>query len=97
MTQITKEGFKEWLQAKEPEIIVGSARLCAACPIANYLNSVTGKVLVVGSTYWISGNMEASMQLPSWAAEFINKVDRKIGPRLISAQYALTLLDQVES
>lgn len=92
--RLTKKGFKEWLQSKEPDTCVGYADNCYHCPIATYLTDTVAEFAEVRQHHYKivdDEGKDVKNNLPDWAKKFVKGVD-KIGHN-ISADKALKVLN----
>jgi hypothetical protein len=99
--QLTKIGFRNWLQSKKPYAIVGEQFFGNCCPIARFLQHATGNEFSVMSTYtWTRrtspsrGSYIATYVLPLWAQQVIRRVDAAPVDS-IPASLALKILDSL--
>lgn len=94
MNELTRAGFEAWLKAKEPDDIVGNARVCSGCPLAAYLGETTHKrIAVLSKSYSTWSHYIDTQLLPHWAIDFIGLVDA--GAQHVTAKTALSLLSKV--
>ena len=64
---VTRAAFRAWLECCPPYAIVGYARSACECPIAQYLEVLTGVKYAVTSD---------TARAPVWIIDFIYAVDR---------------------
>ena len=97
MIEVTYEGFKEWLKAKEPVAFVGLTRSPCNCPLARYLNGLTGQECSVYDNRFYMYPLNEYQNLQDWMRAFIKKVDgySEYGYS-IAAEYALKCLLKVQ-
>ena len=94
--RLDRSKFKSWLEAKQPDEIVGENRDCCGCPIANFHYQASGWEVSIfdnGDGYMIDRG-HSRRPLPEWAACFAFLVDGDIDYK-ISATRALEILAQL--
>lgn len=71
---ITKNDFRNWLESKDNDEIIGRAFHCKECPVANFYREIlrTEYVFVSFGSMKID---DESYDLPNWATSFIEEVD----------------------
>ena len=77
--RLTKKGFREWLEAHEPDTVVGCADDTHECPLARF----TGKPF------------RGYGQGPEWAESFAAEADYEDEDGRITAKRALEILDSL--
>ena len=90
--RLTKKGFKEWLEGKDPSEIAGISVNSTSCPLAVYLQNETGHLWEVERDHY--HDAITSHDLPRWAQQFVVNVDDfTLGePGKVSARDSLELL-----
>lgn len=77
---LIREEFEKWLNAIDDDKVVGTPRSSARCPLALYLQDISGgdTYLVYRSYYalYVSGNLPIETPLPKWAYQFALGVDK---------------------
>ena len=91
--KLTRKGFREWLEGKLGETIVGYTRSSGWCPIAHYLRQAGVESPLVGENMF-RVSLGKKKPLPPWAILFVAKIDAT--PFNITARKALTVLDGKE-
>jgi hypothetical protein len=98
---ITREQFRQWLEGKDAENVVGYTCNNNACPIATALLEVTRTAYNVGSLfYYIEDGTfhkpEDFKPVPIWAADFISHVDADGSEDVsVKASTALAILEEI--
>ncbi len=95
--RLTRKGFVAWLRSKGSSDMVGMSVTYSSCPLATYLEFVTGEQCGVVSDIWErhlhSGTGPISSKNPAWASAFIKALDT--GPSHdVTARHALKLLGE---
>jgi len=95
---LTRKGFREWLEGKVGNTVVGHSCARGECPIATYLRHAGMEDAgVTAATYGpMFDEYGGSETTPVWAVSFIDKIDKGIS-RYITARQALAVLDGKES
>ena len=91
---LTRKGFREWLEGKPGEEVVGTARSDLRCPLAFYLSDTFQQHSKVGYGRIIVGT-HCTRRLSRWVERFICKIDKVPNP--ITARQALAVLDGKEA
>lgn len=77
---LIREEFEKWLNAIDDNKVVGIPRDSQRCPLALYLQEVSGgeTYLVYRSYYslYVSGNLPIETPLPKWAYSFALGIDK---------------------
>lgn len=93
--RIDRNRFIAWLQAKQPDEIVGENRDCHSCPIAKfYWDATGGHEIVIFQDAWGGYTVDrgySKRPLPPWAASFVFQVDGDSDGK-ISARRALEVV-----
>ena len=88
------EDFVSWLESVPADQVVGTQWGCSTCPIATYLKDGVGypaAYILGGGTYTTNLEAEGDLPLPSWAREFIHRIDR-VRPRHVTAEDCLEVI-----
>jgi hypothetical protein len=103
---LDRAAFRRWLEAKRAWAPVGYLQHSEQCPLARYLDWVTGDPWIVYGPDADRGFRTGewtTVPLPQWAARFTELVDRLPDERpgwerrtRVTAAVALELLDQAE-
>lgn len=98
--ELDKEGFRKWLKREDKplEEIIGISSSSMSCPIALYLLESTpmGRPLICDTHFRDMANRcWETYSTPSWAKEFIQKIDGLGFERSISREKALEVLDSI--
>jgi len=94
-TLLTKENFVAWLQAQSDNTVVGFARIDSQCPLACYLSDQ--------DCYDPSVNADSikanylCIDTPSWATQFVARVDALCFNTAVSKLMALRYLKENEN
>ena len=88
---MTEERFREWLQSKKPNDVVGFVTSGRDCSLALFAQDKGYALAIVNETDWKPSRYKGSIPLPSWAKEFVLRED-EAGLLRTTAQQALTLL-----
>jgi hypothetical protein len=79
-----KEKFRQWLEDKPSQSIVGVARSCDFCPLAAWLNDQGFISEVISDAAWIRNRWMSNIdkyhcgnavELPLWAQRFVHDID----------------------
>lgn len=95
---LTQEEFRNWLESKREDEIVGRQGWCHGCPIFKCLKDKNHDVTSVnGLTTYVSQKL---LENPDWVVEFISKVDTASLPpgemnTPITASQALEVLSEI--
>lgn len=91
--RLNQKKFAEWLRKQPPDKIVGKNR-SPSCPIVQYYRDASGgrEVIIYGrdADYFIDRG-DGERKVPSWAADFICKIDGDQAGD-IAARHALEVL-----
>jgi hypothetical protein len=91
---LTRTNFKNWLESKKPNQVVGLAVEPAACPIFNFL--VANDIQCTGITASWGVKVGKWLKIPKWTKDFIKQIDYGNKDRAkISAKKALETLDRI--
>lgn len=76
--RFTEVAFKAWLAQLPTDYLIGqtSEWWCRTCPIAEFLQHLTGRVWEVGVRGVICRASNSMLLLPLWAREVVAKADR---------------------
>lgn len=101
---LERDLFVRWLKARDAEQVIGEATHSELCPLAHYLQDVTGQAISVTCLDvqfgWFSEEeckviRKQLCKLPAWAEEFVEQVDYADEAE-IRAEVALQLLIMLE-
>jgi hypothetical protein len=88
----TSQPFQTWLSAKEPQQEVGMGKSPYNCPVVNFLMEEEVPTPTVSVDLIWSGNV--FMETPDWLVLFIVTLDAVYGEATITAQEALSVLEE---
>lgn len=88
---LIRKGFREWLEGKTGDEVVGQRLDAQDCPVANYLRSMGATDPGVCQDYYTADH-EHDIRPPPWAISFIDAIDM-LATKEITARQALAVLD----
>lgn len=71
---VTRQRVIDWLESKPAATVVGFPLSSLYCPLANYVEAVTGKGVLIEPGATVSFGTEVAM-LPKWCGKFVSWVD----------------------
>lgn len=101
MIRLSRKQFQAWLDAKEPDVVVGLTWWPGQCPLANYLteklDSEWSRVTCDALYYYV---LDRTTRLAPWAKEFVRRVDNlhnRITGKPVLACKAASILRSIPS
>lgn len=95
---ISREQFKQWLEGKGDNAIVGRTCYNYDCPLAVACHEITGNDDIVILTHtWLKKPKTKDRDLPPWAQDVVIRIDAissNIGEYVIASQ-ALAILAEI--
>lgn len=103
---LTRKGFREWLEGKPGEEVVGYGCQPHNCPLARHLRDlgmkepsvgVSNITALGGAVYEYAALNKISTPAPAWAQRLLNGLDKFGSSAPITARQALAVLDGKEA
>lgn len=96
---ITRQQFREWLEEKDPQAIIGQSYDQSKCPLATACQELDRRDIRVLYADWVIGPRKPYQRyrpLPRWAYAVREKVDRlSETPSDITAETVLNVLEEI--
>lgn len=88
--ELEQAAFGQWLEVHRAEV-VGRAGCTGVCPLANWLEEMTGLRCEVYPFSWFCAGYGSS-PLPQWTRLFVQMVDGAYASQAVTGEQALALL-----